>query len=379
MRSFEQLLSRNLGLRISNTSVMKLSLPEAKYHERAQVSAFLKNLRNRLQSLPGMTDVGLSSCPLVSAPGYCPDTVFRIEGHSSPSGHLMDAEYRQVSPEFFRAAGMPLLEGRTFTERDGIGLDDNHLGSGQVIVNRAFAQRFFPTENALGKYIELYSFVGNNAKQSLLKYQVVGLAGDALGRPDAAAEPIFYLPIFDGDSNDINIVLHTAMPDSAVAAQAQAVIRQLDSDLAVFGVQTVSQLIGDTIQGRKYMTLLFGAFAILAIVLATVGLYGVVSWGVLQRQNEIAIRMAVGASRNDVVNMILLKGLRPTIAGLMVGIPCALLALRLLRTLLFQIRPTDPFTFVVVPLLLLAIAALASFLPAIRAARIDPTIGLRIE
>ncbi len=144
-------------------------------------------------------------------------------------------------------------------------------------------------------------------------------------------------------------------------------IHQLDSDLAVFGVQTISQLVGDTIQGRRYMTLLFGAFAILAIVLANVGLYGTVSWGVLQRRNEIAIRIAIGASRNDVVKMVLLRGLRPTIAGVAAGIPCALLTLRFLRSLLFQIRPSDPLTFAAVPLLLLAIASLASFLPAIRA------------
>ena len=379
LRSFEQLLSKNLGLRTSNTLVMRLSLPDSKYHERAQVSAFLKNLQNRLQSVRGVTDVGFSTCPLVSAPGFCPDTVFQIEGHPSPSGHLTDAEYRQVSPEFFRAAGVPVLEGRAFTERDGIGMDDKQPHAGQVIVNRSFAQRFFPSETALGKHVELYWFVGNNAKPTLLNYEIVGLAGDALERPDAAAQPIFYLPIFDGDSDDVNIVLHTATADSGVSVQAQSVIHQLDSDLAVFGVQTVSQLVGDTIQGRRYMTLLFGAFAILAIVLATVGLYGTVSWGVLQRRNEIAIRIAIGASRNDVVKMVLARGLRPTIAGVVAGIPCALLTLRFLSSLLFETRPSDPLTFAAVPLLLLAIAALASFLPAVRAARIDPMIGLKIE
>ncbi len=379
MRSFQQLLSKDLGLRATNTSVMRLSLPDLKYHERAQVSTFLKRLRDRLQSVPGIIDVGMISCPLVSVPGFCPDTIFEIEGHPSSSGHLRDAEYRQVSPRFFRAAGVPLLEGRAFTERDGIGLDDKHPHSGQVIVNRAFARRFFPSEKALGKRIELYWFVGNNAQQALLKYEIVGVAGDALERPDAAAAPIFYLPIFDGDSMEVNIVLHTVNAASGISALAESTIHQLDSELAVFGAQSVNQLVSGTIQSRKYMTLLFGAFAILAIVLATVGLYGVVSWGVLQRRSEIALRMAVGASRDDVLKMIVLKGLRPTILGVMAGIPCALMSLRVLRGQLFQVRPTDPFTFVAVPLLLVAVATLASLLPAIRAARIDPMIGLRVE
>jgi len=117
MHSFEQLVSKDLGLRTSNTLVMRFSMPDSKYHERAQVSSFLKTLQDRLLSAPGMNDVGLSSCPIVSVPGFCPDTVFQIEGHPSPSGHLMDAEYQQISPDFFRAAGVPLLAGKTLVTR----------------------------------------------------------------------------------------------------------------------------------------------------------------------------------------------------------------------------------------------------------------------
>ncbi len=156
-------------------------------------------------------------------------------------------------------------------------------------------------------------------------------------------------------------------------------IHRLDSDLAVFGVQNMSEVVDDTIQGRKYMTLLFGSFALLAIILATVGLFGVVSWGVLQRRNEIAIRMTIGASTNHVLGMVVMKGLRPTIAGLVAGIPCALLGAQFLRSLLFQVRPADPFTFIAVSVLLLAVASTASLVPAARAARTDPLIGLRIE
>jgi predicted permease len=379
MRSFEQLLLKNLGLRVNNTLVMRLSLPDSRYHERTQIVSFLRALQDRLKDVPGVTSVGLSSCPLVSGPGYCPDTVFQIEGHSSPAGHLTDAEYREVSPGFFRAAGMPVLNGRMFTERDGIGLDDTHPHSGQVIVNSAFARRFFPSETAIGKHIQLFWFVGNNTKESLLNYEIVGQVGNALARPDAPAGPIFYLPIFDGDSTDISIVLDTANEQTRVAAEAQGIIRQLDSDLAIFGVQSVSQPVEDTIQGRRYMTLLFGTFAALALVLATVGLYGVVSRGVLQRRNEIAVRMAIGATTKDVLTMVLSRGLRPTVAGVAIGIPVAILAARFLSSQLFQVGPSDPLTFALVSFILLVVALLACFLPAIRAVRIDPMIGLRLE
>lgn len=378
-RSFEHLLTRDMGLRAHNTLVMKLSLPDSNYHERAQVSTFLKNLQDRLQAVRGIKDVGLSSCPLVSEPGYCPDTVFQIEGHPSASGRLLDAEYKQVNPAFFRAAGVPLLQGRTFTERDGIGLDDKDPHSGQVIVNQSFARRFFPSESALGKNIELYWFVGNSPKQTLLRYEVIGVTADAVERPDATAQPVFYLPIFDGDSQDVNIVLHTGNAQTSISREAQSVIHQLDSDLAVFGVQAFGELVSSTIQSRTYMAGLFGAFATLAIVLAVAGLYGVVSSGVLQRRNEMALRMAIGASGNDIFRMTLLRGLRPTIAGVIAGVICALIAVRFLRSLLFEIRPTDPLTFVAAAFLLLGCASLASFLPARRAARIDPIAGLRSE
>lgn len=379
MRSFEQLLSKNLGLRTRNTSVLRVSLPDSRYHERKQVSIFLKDLEEKLKNLPGVAAIGFSSCPIVSGPGYCPDTVFQIEGHPPQTGHLTDAEYRQVSPDFFRAAGIPLLDGRRFTARDGIGLDDSHPHAGQVIVNREFARRFFPSESALGKRLDLYWFVGNNTKQSSLKYEIVGVVGNSLQRPDAPAEPIFYLPIFDGDQTDINVILHTTNVDAGVLAQAQQSVHQIDSDLAVFGVQTISSLVEESVRGRRYMTLLFEIFGSLAILLAVVGLYGVVSGGVLQRTNEIAIRMAVGASRREVLAMVLARGLRPVITGVLIGLPAAVVAVRFLRSQLFETSPSDPLTLIVIPLMLLFIASLASFAPAFRASRMDPMVSLRTE
>jgi ABC-type antimicrobial peptide transport system permease subunit len=153
----------------------------------------------------------------------------------------------------------------------------------------------------------------------------------------------------------------------------------MDADLPVFGTQLVSELVGETARDRQFTMSLIALLAGLAAILAAVGLYGVVSWGVSQRVNEICIRIALGATPGEVRKMILLKGLRPALVGVAIGIPCAALATGLLRSLLFQVSPVDPLTFAAVPLLLLVVAAVASWLPAIRATRIDPTAGLRSE
>ena len=153
----------------------------------------------------------------------------------------------------------------------------------------------------------------------------------------------------------------------------------MDADLSVFGVQSVRELIGETTRDTQFIMALFGLFGGLAIALAAVGLYGLVSWGVSQRVNEISIRIALGASRGEVRQMILIKGLRPALIGMAIGVPFTAFAASLLRNLLFQVRPVDPFTFIVVPIMLLGVAILASSLPAIRATRIDPNIGLRSE
>jgi len=379
MRSFARLLSTDLGLRTEHTLAMRISLPETRYRERAQVSAFLKELVDRLQSTPGVLDAGLSSCPTVTEPGFCPDTVFQIEGQPSPAGRLRDAQYRAVDPNFFRASGIPFLQGRPFTSRDGIGLDDSRPHTGQVIINQALAKQFFQARNPLDKYITLDWFVGNNPERTRLRYEVVGVVANVLERPQAAAHPTFYVPILDGDFTDISVILHTTNNPHSVVTEARSIVHRMDADLPVFGTQLVSELVGETARDRQFTMSLIALLAGLAAILAAVGLYGVVSWGVSQRVNEICIRIALGATPGEVRKMILLKGLRPALVGVAIGIPCAALATGLLRSLLFQVSPVDPLTFAAVPLLLLVVAAVASWLPAIRATRIDPTAGLRSE
>jgi putative ABC transport system permease protein len=358
---------------------MRVSLPDARYHERSQVSAFLKSLTSELHAAPGVVDVGLTSCPAVTLPGFCPDSVFQIERRQAASDRLMDAQYRGVNPEFFRAAGIPILRGRSFTPFDGIGLDDKHPRTGAVIINQEFAKGFFQSEDPLGRFMDLYWFVGNNTQRSLLRYRIIGVSGDVLERPQSPPEPTFYLPLLDGDSTEITVVLHAAADAAKVLEPARAALRRLDSELALFAVQTMDDSIGETTQDRRFLMTLLAVFAGMAVVLAAVGLYGVVSWGVSQSLKEIAIRIALGASRREVHRMVLMRGLRPAILGIAIGVPAAAFMTRFLRGLIFHVHSIDPLTFTFVPLLLLAITVLASSFPAIRATRVDPTIGLRVD
>ncbi|HTQ55288.1 MAG TPA: ABC transporter permease [Bryobacteraceae bacterium] len=379
IRSFGHLVTTDLGQRTSHRLTMHISLPDARYHERAQVSGFLKELSARLQSIPGVRGVGLSSCPVITLPGYCPDSVFQIENQPAPAGHPPDAEYRGVNPDFFRTAGIPILRGRAFEAADGIGVDDKNPHPGAAIINQSLARRFFPNQDPIGRYLTMDWFVGNNAERSLLRYRIVGVAGDVLERPQAPAQPTLYLPVLDGDSAEISIILNTGIGAAAVIGDARAAIHRIDPDLALFGVQSLAESLSETTRDQQFVMALLAAFAGMALLLAAFGLYGVVSWGVSQRAKEIAIRMALGASSQEVRRMVLWKGLRPALFGIAIGVPAAASIRGLIESFLFEVRTLDPATFIFVPLLLIAVTTAASLVPATRATRVDPTAGLRVD
>ncbi len=378
IRSFGHLVSTDLGLRTAGRLTLRVSLPDSRYHERSQVSAFLKELTAELESLPSVMDVGLSSCPAVTLPGFCPDSIFQIEHEATRRDHPMDAQYRGVNPEFFRAAGIPILRGRSFTLADGIGVDDKRPLTGAVVINQALARKFF-ADDPIGKYIRLDWFVGNNAAPSALRYRIIGISGDVLERPQAPAQPTFYLPLLDGDSSEISMVLHTRGDAGTAVAEARSVVRKLDPDLAVFGVQSLGESVSETTRDQKMVMTLLAAFAGIAILLAATGLYGVVAWGVSQRVKEIAIRMALGASSRSVQGMVLWRGLRPALVGIALGVPLAASVTGLMRGLLFEVAPVDPVTFLVVPVMVVGVTVVASAVPAARATRLDPNVGLRVD
>jgi predicted permease len=372
LRSFSRLQNVHTGVRTDHTITMALALPEAAYKSRAQVAAFYREAIDQVQTVPGVQSAGLVTCAPVA--GHCGDRVFLIEGRTLPPGKMMDALFRGADPGYFRAAGIPLLGGRTFTPRDGAGFDDLHPQPDAAVVSESFAKRFLPGEDAIGK--RLY-FPGDSPTRKSPHFEIIGVVGDVVKRLDAPVQPTLYLPMLDGNFNDAYIVLHTSGEPHSVAAAARHRVNTLDRDLPVFEIRTLDEIIGQSARNREFSVLLLGLFAALALGLAAVGLYGVLSYVVSQRTAEIGIRMALGASSSEVRRLILVQGMKPALGGIGAGLIGAVFGTKLLSGLLFGIGAGDPLTFASVPLVLWTVAAMACLIPAMRATRIDPTVALR--
>jgi len=370
LRSFDQLRNVHIGVRTDHTLTMGVYPSEAAYPKNADVSAFDKKLLQAGKAVPGVESAGLTTCP--PAGGHCSDWVFNIEGRTLPPGVLMDALYRAVDPGFFQAAGVPLLRGRTFTQQDGQGFDEQHPRLNSIIISESLAKEYFPNEDPIGKHILL-------GMDKPVKLQVVGIVGDVLQRPDAKVQPTMYTPILDGDRRGTYLVLRTSIEPHSIVPSIRRAIENLDRDLPLFRVSTTAEIIDTYMQRREFSILLLSLFAALALVLAAVGLYGVLSYTVSQRTGEMGIRMALGASAGDVRRLILVQGMKPALVGVGGGLIGALAATRLLSSMLFHVSPMDPSTFAAVAIGLMGVAVLACLIPAMRATRIDPTIALRRE
>jgi putative ABC transport system permease protein len=378
-RSFFRLYQVQPGVRVEQTLTMSVAAPFARYRQSEQRSALLSQLRERLRALPGVRSVGLTSCAAVS--GACNVLFYYVDGRPFVLGKFLTAMERSVDPEYFSAAGIPLLRGRTFTTQDGIGFDVNNPRVGSILINESMAKTVFPGEDPIGKRIFFDFEVQRGRIQGVPvpRYEVIGVVGDVLASLDAQPSPTMYRPVLDVPVLAPSLVLHTAIEPNAVITDVQKEIRRVDSELAVYRIQTMDELLSTSTAGRQFNMLLFAAFAGLALLLAAIGLYGLVSHSVSQRKAEIGIRIALGASASQVNRMVLVQGLRPALVGVAIGLTAAAFAVRILRSQLFGVTPADPVTFVVVPVLLLAVAVLACCLPAIRATRLDPTMALRSE
>ncbi len=380
IRSFAQLQQVHTGFRAENTITMGIALPDATYKNRAAVASFDRQLTARLQSLPALEASGLVSFPPLA--GDMNDSVYHIQGHPLPPSQMMDLEKRDVDPGYFRAAGIPLLKGRVFTPEDDRGYEDKRPRIDPVLISESTAKKFFGSLNPLGQRIAYGSDAGTSGDdpiQAAIVYQVIGIVGDILPSPDQPAEPELYRPLYDGDSRDIYIVAHTAGDPRAVISSLRGLIHRLNPDLPVHDVRTIQQIAAESTAGREFSLILLSLFAGLALVLASIGLYGVVSYAVSQRTNEIGIRMALGATGLGISRAILLQGMRPALAGIVTGLICAAFLTRTLQTMLFGVGAGDPVTFLAVPFVLLFVVALACTIPAYRASRIDPMTALRTE
>jgi len=274
-----------------------------------------------------------------------------------------------VTPTYFRSMGIPLLSGRTITPQD---VAD---GPQVALVNEAVVRRYFPNEDPLGK-----RFKFGDPEDQAPWITIVGVVKDVRRQGlDTAARIASYLPHRQRPARSLEVVIRAAGEPLALAGAARDTIRSLDRDLPITNLRTMSDVLSETSAQRRFNMLLLGLFAGVALLLAAVGIYGVMAYAVTQRTHEIGVRMALGARPRDVLSLVLKQGLGLALAGVALGLGGAFALTRLMASLLYEVSATDPLTFAAVALLLVGVASLASYLPARRATKVDPMIALRYE
>jgi predicted permease len=365
LQSLNRLLAVELGFRRENLLTMVLRLPESKYPIE-QVVQFAARVRERMAVLPGVESASTaSSLPASTDAGTL---LFDVRGKVFPADQVPEASFRIVSPNYFRALGIPLLAGRELETRD------TPAAAPVVLVNRTLARSVFGEEDPIGRVLRF------RADGSIAT--IAGVVGDVkLGDLDAAMRPTIYASDTQVPSRSIRVVLRAAADPKDLIAAARREVTALDPELPVFLVQTMDEVIAESssVFARRFVSSVMAGFAALALVLASIGLYGVMSYLVAQRVHEIGVRLALGAQMCDIFRLVVGQGMGMAALGIMLGCAGALGTARLLDRLLYQVKSTDAATYGAVAILLAAIALAACALPARRAARIDPLAALREE
>jgi putative ABC transport system permease protein len=366
LKSYERLRSADMGCLTQDVITMHLGIPDARYPTPAQRANFYDTLLDRVRALPGVDAAGFAT--VVPGQGYQMDWTFTIVEHPPlPQGTGQFALSRWADPKYFHAMGIPILRGRTFD--DSKRLD----AANEVVISESFASQYFPGEDPLGRHL---SVRGKNAV-------IVGIVGDTRYAIGETPQPVQYYPLDAGVETVGTLVLRSSRGPShnpeQFALPVQRRLSEMDPDLPVSDVLTMNQLLGQSTLGQSFNAALLVAFATLSLVLAAVGLFGVMSYIAAQRTTEIGIRVALGAKREQVMRKMLLDGMRPAAFGLVAGLAASLEAGRLMRDLLYEIKPLDPAVYAAVAATLLAVAAFACIVPAWRASRLDPVQALRAE
>ena len=370
VRSVIALNSLDPGFASTGVLALRLNLPEAKYTTPERITAFYEQLIERLSALPGVESAGAGSSLLLSRlPG---SGTINIEGRPRvPDGALnIPVPYDTMTPGFFTTLEIPLRRGRMFTAAD------TPQAQEVVLVNESFVRRFFPNEDPLGRRVTF----GNPTRPDNRWQTIVGVVADTKrGGFEREAWAEVYFPMRQAPDASMFVLLRTAGDPSALAGAAQAAVWALDRDQAIAVVRTVGDFLAQAQANRRFTTLLLGLFAVVALVLAAIGVYGVLAYATAQRTQEIGIRMALGADRVAILRMVFASGARIAAIGLTLGLAGSLALTQVLTGLLFGVGAHDPLTFVVVPAALLAVALAACWLPARRAIRVEPVIALRGE
>ena len=362
-RSFLRVRGIDLGIRSKNVLSMTVDLTPSEYATPNVQAAFFQQLMERIRGLEGVQAVAGSSCPPLGNRETSVTTALNVEGHSV---NVPDARTTAVSPDYFRAMGIPLMEGRYFTQAD------HETSLNVAIVDESFARRYCGGKKCLGGRI--VSWV--RRKEWLT---IVGVVANARDSAEAEPHPKVYLPFSQASEPYMTVLVRTAGNPGLWTSAVRSQVASVDKNQPPHDLMTLEDLRTQSLTPRRVSVLLVGAFAALGLILASVGIYGVVSYSVSQRTHEIGIRMALGAARGDVLKVVSGPRLRAVLIGTGLGVAASIGLTRFLQSMLFDVKPTDPATFVSVSFILLAVAWLACYIPARRATKVDPMVALRHE
>jgi len=374
IQSFMRVQAIEPGFDPANTLVIRLSLPKARYPNRAAVALFCDKLLPRIQALPGVEAVGAAS--ILPLNGELRSVPISIAGRALSRGDVYTSQFGVVTPDYFRAMKIPLQQGRLFDEHDNAG------SVPVVLINETLARRFWPKADAIGAHINIDD---NNTGPRPV--EIVGVIGN-VKHLSLESDPTFdiYVPMAQIHDDVVGLVTNSHYWIVRLKTDSQAVegafrreLQDVDRDAATSNVRTLEDFISDSVAPRRFNLRVLTIFSLAALLLAATGIYGIVSYTVKQRTPEIGIRLALGAGRTNVFRLILGQGLRMVLLGLALGLVGAVAMTRVIRSLLFGVTPNDALTFVVVSLLLILMALIACSLPAQRATKVDPLIALRNE
>ncbi len=365
IKSFNRLMNVETGFAAEN--LLSVNLPLIEFKDPQRRASLTSEVIARIAEIPGVqAAAGGSALPPVTAQR---STRFAVQGLTNDNGGLRSAYFIAASPDYFRALGAPLAEGRDFTSRD------DAAAAKVVIINRTMARNLFPNESAIGKRLQLV-----NSEQSNEWREIVGVVADVrYSGLDDPGEAAIYTPFAQTPFLWSNLMIRTTVPPQTLFQSVRDAVASVDPALEPANFRTMNDLVSESVAQPRFNTTLLAAFAALALLLAAIGIYAVIAYSVTQRTREIGVRLALGARKGDVIRLVLRQGMTPALAGAALGLAGAWAMTRLISGLLFEVNATDPATFAAVTLLLLAIALLACWIPARRAAKVDPMIALRCE
>jgi putative ABC transport system permease protein len=364
LRSFSQLQKVKTGFDADNVLTMRVQLPAAKYGQPQQRADFFKRAEERLAVLPGVKSVGaINYLPLT---GLATSTTFNLATKPLPPSESPGTEVRPITPGYFTAMGIPLLKGRGFDERDG-------ANSRVVIINETLARKFFPGQDPIGQQVIV-------TWDAPVADEIIGVVGDIKETAlEQEPNPAIYWPHPREPYPFMNFVIRASIDPVTLSAAAAREIHALDPDQPVADIRSLDEVVAKSIARPRFNALLLAIFAGVALVLASVGIYGVMNYSATQRTQEIGIRMALGAKPSDILRLVVGHGMKLTFAGIAIGLTASLALTRVMTNLLFGITATDLPTFLGVSAVLTLVALLANYIPARRATRINPVVALRYE